>query len=371
MGGHSFAQILLYLFAAIVAIVAIYKPGGKKWNSLYTAISITLIFLILIFSLLLEMFRYDDEKNASEKKEREHKQYIDSLSSILKKSDSTLNTQAILQKRTDSLLIKSNEISKESQNVLLNTISVLDNQEKTFVDEERKRDPLFPMDLEITLKLSFDHEILKDVLDTFLYYKKVSESNIPYDKNRIEVNWSGDKEKISNIIFKDFERYFKYDVNTYNRIEFILNKEFYVSVYPEFNGNPEQLLLKSTPVFRAITNKKFGAVHDISQLEVDYDNRIVYIITRFKKIIFINPLPKRPIGVADLINHYLVIFPSGLCNCELFKVRMEVGKTAYKSLVNLVMDKSNFYPWGKSGNCKVFIRKVGQNEIMRPVQPSD
>jgi hypothetical protein len=82
-------------------------------------------------------------------------------------------------------------------------------------------------------------------------------------------------------------------------------------------------------------------------------------------------LPLGTIGVSDLLNHYLVVFPNELCNCELIKVEMYIGKTDYKSWVNLMINESNGYPWGQSGKCKIFVRKISQNEIMRPVQPSD
>jgi hypothetical protein len=189
MNPYTFIQIILYVFAGVLAVVAIFNKAGNEKNiNRYDRICIIGIILTLGFSILLEVFKADDEKDKSESREAEHKQYIDSLTKIISKSDvllirtdSTLQAQSLLQKRTDSLLNITNGISGETQNVLNNTSSVIQNQKEDFANYSRDKNPLFPMKISLDMSIPFDKgDLSKNLLDSFYAYKKAFEEGAKY-----------------------------------------------------------------------------------------------------------------------------------------------------------------------------------------------
>jgi len=374
MNSLSTIQIILYILTAISSVVALFNTF--KNEDIKRSIKIVTVVLIIVslgLSVVHESLKADKDQANSEKREQDHKQYIDSLSKIISKSDSTLKTQDAIQKRTDSLLIKSNQMSEETQNVLSNTVSVLDNQEKTLEDEERKRNPLFPMDLEITLKLSLRHAFFKRVIDSIYHYKNSIENAKPYDKKDIQINWSGNTKKVSTLILRDFEKFIRRNDENENQ-EFykyysVLN--FSIMLYTNFSGDLNQLF-KSIPIFYATTNKQVGAIHGVSDFEYDFESKTAYLIARFTKLTFLPPTPKGTIGVSDLFNHYLVFFAEdGMCYSELIRINMEIGRPIQRAWIQLNMDQSNSHTRGKNKDCKIFIKKIYRNEMMIPVQPSD
>ena len=138
MNSYSFVQIILYVLASSLAVIAIFnKSPNPRTNKILNLSTVIFIILSLGFSIVFEVLKADDDRQKSESKEIEHKQYIDSLTKIIEKSDiilyksdSTLKTQLFIQKKTDSILGFSNEISEETQNVLNHTTSVIKGQQE-------------------------------------------------------------------------------------------------------------------------------------------------------------------------------------------------------------------------------------------------
>ena len=123
MNPYSVIQIILYLFAAVLASIAIFdKSKPDKKNNLYNKLYLVCIILTLGFSILLEALKADDERTKSDLKEKEYKEYIGRLNEIIKKSDKIIDSTNKIVELQDKLQEANSQImllSKELKNQLV------------------------------------------------------------------------------------------------------------------------------------------------------------------------------------------------------------------------------------------------------------
>jgi hypothetical protein len=367
MNPYAFIQIILYVFAGILAVVGIFnKTGNDKSISRYDKIIIIGIILTLGFSILLEVIKADAERDSAASREQDHKQYIDSLTKIIAKSDvllirtdSTLGTQALLQKRTDSLLNITNEISGETQGVLNNTSSVMQNQKEDFANYGRDKNPLFPMKVSIDLSISFDEgDFSKRLLDSFYNYKKTFEEGASKEDNNVRAIWKEAERKISSISFYGLTKT-SIIFQKYPSLRFLNEKAIEIKLQTE----PDESLsdAKKSLIFAGFFSLSvMGDIGGKSWITIDYEKRQIYFNCEYDGITLLEPTKYKPIGTKDLYDNYIIVHPRQLCNYVIHSINMRGGNSNVYYSSSIIFSETDSR---KIENCKYYFHKIKPEEV--------
>jgi hypothetical protein len=380
MNGYSLIQILLYVFAGILAAIAIFnKSGDNKKITPPDKLIIIGIILTLGFSIVLEAMRADKEKEEAETRNKENKAYTDSLSKIisksqvlLSKSDSTLLAQGYILSQTDSLLKISNEISGETQDVLTKTTGVIDNQQKDLRDSERERNPVLPISLFVYFKLPFQSKtkessanISKGAIDTLYMYKDYIEKGNQYDKSMVSIRHGSPKEGITSISFSNPDGY-----PFIRQLSYLLREkpEYNISVQKNIGVNSSSPEYKESLLFSALAGFTAFEETNIYSFTADFSQKQFIIMLHYRKLLIIEPKNNNLIGISDLINNYLIISPRVCtCNIELEQVRLNGGGSSSGYEIIFSSPKSQTV---SQGNCCVdyYYHKIERSEIVTGIR---
>ncbi len=121
---YSVIQIILYIIAAILAVVSIFNKPRNTSETIAKNDKFFLVGIIVTLglSILLEKLRADEEVENSSKREKEYLNQLDYLDTIIRKSDSTLvrvdstlKTQHTLQIASDSIIRLNGNLLVRSQ----------------------------------------------------------------------------------------------------------------------------------------------------------------------------------------------------------------------------------------------------------------
>jgi hypothetical protein len=368
MTGYSIIQIILYIITCILGIAAIIPKLILEDKTKYSDKIILVGFIITLgLSILLELIRNQNDVEEKNEQLKKHKQYIDSLSLILgkstialQKSDSTLQSQQSLLNKNDSIINISNRTFFETQQVMLSTTDVLKKQNEQLANFEREKNPLFPMQIEITLRIPFTHESLTNKLPKLLEYKKCFEEGRKCDSSNISVNWVGKKERVYSIRFSKFENLLSDEHFMYRKnIHFRLQK-----------NNPKNYddIWTSPCLFQGTISENPTRTIISSHMEIDFEHKVVYINFISEGLTLDFPKTYSPIGLSDLTNNYLIVIP-GNCSFDIYRIQLLIGKGPIIDLVNIITLSSDIIKINNT--CKFYSHKITKNEILMSTKYSN
>ncbi|MBL7725499.1 MAG: hypothetical protein JNK27_15230 [Chitinophagaceae bacterium] len=306
-----------------------------------------------ILALVSGYLQYREKLDTSEKDLKKEKQLSDTYRKLQERSDEIIKLQKDNKQQTDTI-IDLQKINQESTNSIVDIQKELQSktqdvadlnrdiaiaQAKLIADNERDKNPLFPIRANIRFKFPLEGNVVpKKIIDTLYDLKEKIEKGVSYDRRDFLVTWHVGHKEISQINFKESSR----NLNSILPISFL----GMLDLEAKLKQNQTNSLKEDSPSIFAIyfTLRQ----NDISEsnkytIDVDFDKKELHLLCYYANFYSNEQADFASFGVLDLYNRYLLFQMPKLCQYEIqyllfhgensrsgYRLRVDMSKTAVK-----------------------------------------